>query len=368
MTKKTNLFDLNRHDLTAWLKSAGFPSFRAKQLWHFMYYRGLTDAELMHNLPTQLKTYLKEHASLQRPEVSLQQNSQDGTIKWLFKLNDGHEIETVFIPEDDRGTLCISSQIGCTLRCSFCHTGTQNLVRNLTPAEITGQILYVRDHLHEWPDQHDEGQPRLLTNIVLMGMGEPLYNYDNVKTSLTNIMDPDGLAFSKRRITLSTSGVVPRIDDCGRDLGVSLAISLHSPRDDIRNILVPLNKKYPIATLLEACRHYGGSSNARRITFEYTLIDGMNDSLDDAKLLVKLIRDLPAKVNLIPFNPWPGTNYECASKTKIRAFSNYIFSQGIAAPIRTTRGDDILAACGQLKSASQKIRKSELLKAQISAL
>jgi len=282
--------------------------------------------------------------------------SVDGTQKWLLRFTDGEEVETVHIPEDDRGTLCVSSQVGCTLSCSFCHTGTQRLVRNLTAEEIVGQVMIARDALGEWPSPQDDRQ---VTNLVLMGMGEPLYNYENVATALKIVMDPEGLSISRRKITLSTSGVVPIIRRCGAELAVNLAVSLHAVRDDIRDRLVPLNRKYPIAELLEACRTYPGASNARRITFEYVMLKGINDSPGDARELVRLLAGVPAKVNLIPFNPWPGAPYECSSDEAIKAFSDIVFAAGYSAPVRTPRGRDILAACGQLKSASVKVRRSE---------
>ena len=275
------------------------------------------------------------------------------------RVQKAHEVECVYIPETDRGTLCVSSQVGCTLTCSFCHTGTQRLVRNLTAGEIVGQIMVARDHLNDWADRETPTGSRLVTNVVMMGMGEPLYNFDAVRDALLIVADSDGIGISRRRITLSTSGVVPNIVRTGDEIGVMLAISLHAMNDDLRNELVPLNKKYPIAELLQACRAYPGSSNARRITFEYVMLKGVNDSMDDAKLLVKLLKGIPAKINLIPFNPWPGTNYECSDWEQIEKFAEYIFNAGYASPIRTPRGRDILAACGQLKSETEKLSARE---------
>jgi 23S rRNA (adenine2503-C2)-methyltransferase len=292
---------------------------------------------------------------LQRPVISRPLGSVDGTRKWLLRFADGEEVETVHIPEEDRGTLCVSSQVGCTLTCSFCHTGTQRLVRNLTSEEIVGQVMVARDALGEWPSPQDDRQ---VTNIVLMGMGEPLYNYENVAAALKVVMDGEGLSISRRKITLSTSGVVPMIRRCGAELAVNLAVSLHAVRDDIRDRLVPLNRKYPIAELLEACRTYPGASNARRITFEYVMLKGINDSPADARELVRLVGGIPAKVNLIPFNPWPGAPYDCSPDAAIKAFSDIVFAAGYSAPVRTPRGRDILAACGQLKSASVRVRRS----------
>jgi len=314
---------------------------------------------VMTTLAKPLRDQLAEKYVLDRPQISMEQISSDGTRKWLLRLPDGNEIESVFIPEEDRGTLCVSSQIGCTLTCKFCHTGTQRLVRNLTPGEILAQIMVCRDALGEWPSPMDG---RLLSNIVMMGMGEPLYNFENVKQALHTVMDSHGISLSKRKITLSTSGVVPMMQKCGDEIGTNLAVSLHAVRDDVRNILVPLNKKYPIAELLRACRDYPGANNARRITFEYVMLKGVNDSAADARELVRLLHAMPAKVNLIPFNPWPGTDYECSDEQTIAEFSEIVYSAGISAPIRTPRGRDILAACGQLKSESQKIRASERFK------
>jgi 23S rRNA (adenine2503-C2)-methyltransferase len=300
-----------------------------------------------------------------RPEVVAEQISNDGTRKWLLRLPSGdsvekaHEVECVYIPETDRGTLCVSSQVGCTLNCSFCHTGTQRLVRNLTAGEIVGQVMVARDRLNDWADRDTPHGNRLVTNVVMMGMGEPLYNFDAVRDALAIVSDNEGIGISRRRITLSTSGVVPNIIRAGEEIGVMLAISLHAVRDELRNELVPLNRKYPIAELLQACRDYPGASNARRITFEYVMLKGVNDSLDDAKLLVKLLKGIPAKINLIPFNPWPGTAYECSDWEQIEKFSEYVFNAGYSSPVRTPRGRDILAACGQLKSETEKLSARE---------
>ncbi len=350
---RRNLIGCDRQDLTGLMAEIGEKPFRAKQLWHWIYHRGVTDFAQMTNLATPLREKLSQEFTLDRPAISREQKSSDGTSKWLMRLTDGNEIETVHIPEIDRGALCVSSQVGCTLNCRFCHTGTQRMVRNLTPGEIVGQVMLARDALEEWPSGVDG---RLLTNIVMMGMGEPLYNYENVAKALKIIMDGDGIAISKRRITLSTAGVVPMIRQCGEELNVNLAISLHAVRDDIRDVIVPINKKYPIAELLEACRNYPGSSNARRITFEYVMLKGVNDSIADAKELIRLIGDLPAKVNLIPFNPWPGAPYECSTDASINAFAKIVLDAGFSSPVRTPRGRDIMAACGQLKSASEKLR------------
>ena len=345
---------------------------RAKQVFHWLYHRGVTDFEAMTDIAKTMRPWLAERFVIGRPEIVEAQHSVDGTRKWLLRTADGHDYEMVFIPDETRGTLCVSSQVGCTLNCTFCHTGTMKLVRNLTPGEIVGQVMLARDALGEWPkgtmisdadviDEDDEAghytaDGRLLTNIVMMGMGEPLYNFDHVRDALTLVMDGDGLALSKRRITLSTSGVIPMMERCGQEIGVNLAVSLHGVRKEVRDELVPLNKKYGIEELLQACADYPGASNARRITFEYVMIDGKNDSDDDARELVRLLKayNLPAKVNLIPFNPWPGSGYECSKPDRIRAFSNIVFEGGISAPVRTPRGRDIDAACGQLKTAAEK--------------
>ena len=360
-----NLVGLGREALAAEMTEFGAEPFRARQLWHWIYNRGAIDFGVMTSLSKRFRERLSARYELSRPAVSRSLVSTDGTRKWLLRFPDGEEVETVHIPEEDRGTLCVSSQVGCTLTCSFCHTGTQRLVRNLTVEEIVGQVMIARDALGEWPSPQDDRQ---VTNIVLMGMGEPLYNYDNVAAALKIVMDPEGLSISRRKITLSTSGVVPMIHRCGAELAVNLAVSLHAVRDDIRDRLVPLNRKYPIAELLEACRTYPGSSNARRITFEYAMLKGVNDSPGDARALVRLLAGIPAKVNLIPFNPWPGAPYECSSDAAIKAFSDIVFAAGYSAPVRTPRGRDILAACGQLKSASVKRRRSERVPARTAAL
>src|SRR5579863_2835290 len=354
--RRRDLVGLSRAELAAEMSEFGAEPFRARQLWHWIYHRGVTDFAAMTNLAKPFREQLGEYFALQRPEVAAVQASIDGTRKWLLRFADGNEAETVHIPEEDRGTLCVSSQVGCTLTCRFCHTGTQRLVRNLGAAEIVGQVMLARDALGEWPSPKEDRQ---LTNIVLMGMGEPLYNFDNVAAAMKIVMDPEGLAISRRKITLSTAGVVPMIARCGAEIGVNLAISLHAVSNDVRDVLVPLNKKYPIAELLDACRIYPGSSNARRITFEYVMLKGINDSPAEARELVRLLKDIPAKVNLIPFNPWPGAPYECSSDEAIAAFSDIVFAAGYSAPVRTPRGRDILAACGQLKSESVKARRSE---------
>jgi len=347
---------------------------RAKQVFHWLYHRGTTDFAAMTDISKTMRPWLEERFVIGRPEVVEAQHSTDGTRKWLLRTADGHDFEMVFIPDADRGTLCVSSQVGCTLNCRFCHTGTMRLVRNLTVGEIVGQVMLARDALGEWPkgsmagldsDEEEGGYSadgRLLTNIVMMGMGEPLYNFDNVRDALKLVMDGDGLALSKRRITLSTSGVVPQMARCGEEIGVNLAVSLHAVSKDVRDEIVPINKKYGIEELLAACAAYPGASNARRITFEYVMLKGKNDSDDDARELVRLIRKykLPAKVNLIPFNPWPGAAYECSDEDRIRQFSNIVFESGISAPVRTPRGRDIDAACGQLKTAAEKKSRAEL--------
>jgi 23S rRNA (adenine2503-C2)-methyltransferase len=350
---------------------------RAKQVFHWLYHRGVTDFEAMTDIAKPMRPWLAERFVIGRPDVVEAQHSVDGTRKWLLRTADGHDFEMVFIPDETRGTLCVSSQVGCTLTCSFCHTGTMKLVRNLTPGEIVGQVMLARDALGEWPrgtmvsdadviDEDDEAghytaDGRLLTNIVMMGMGEPLYNFDHVRDALKLVMDGDGLALSKRRITLSTSGVIPMMERCGEEIGVNLAVSLHGVRKDVRDELVPLNKKYGIEDLLQACADYPGASNARRITFEYVMIKDKNDSDDDARELVRLLRqyNLPAKVNLIPFNPWPGAGYETSTPERIRRFSEIVFEGGFSAPVRTPRGRDIDAACGQLKTAAEKKSRAQ---------
>ena len=351
---RVDILGLNQDALAAAIKELGLPAFRARQIWRWVWRHGVTEFADMTDLGKPVRDALANQFIISRPHVSSRQVSSDGTIKWLLKFPDGNEAETVYIPEDDRGTLCISSQVGCTLTCTFCHTGTQKLVRNLTVAELTGQIMLAMDELGEWPATH-EG--RKLTNIVLMGMGEPLFNYDHVADAMRITMSNEGIGLSKRRITLSTSGVVPEIFRTGEDLGVNLAISLHAVRDDLRDELVPINRKYPLEVLVDACRNYPGLSNARRITWEYVMLDGVNDSDEDARALIKLIRGIPSKINLIPFNPWPGSAYTCSSKTRIDRFSKIVMNAGYASPVRTPRGQDILAACGQLKSASERARR-----------
>ena len=374
---KPSLSGLDRAALGDALAAVGVPAdelrMRVSQLWHWIYFRGARDFSEMTSVSKTLRAALAERYNLARPEIVTEQVSGDGTRKWLLRVTPGHagerphEIETVYIPEADRGTLCVSSQIGCTLTCSFCHTGTQRLVRNLSAAEIVGQLMVARDRLGEWPNAaRPDGAilpdgARLISNIVFMGMGEPLYNFDNVKTAIETIADGEGLSIGKRRITVSTSGVVPMIEPLGREAGTMLAVSLHATRDDLRDELVPLNKKYPIAELLEACRTYPGLSNAKRITFEYVMLKGVNDTPADAKALVKLLAGIPAKINLIPFNPWPGTKYECSDWETIERFSEIVFNAGYASPVRTPRGRDILAACGQLKSQTQKLSARERL-------
>lgn len=346
---------LDREELAALVRDLDEPAFRAKQLWHWIYHHGARDFESMSSLAKGFRARLSETCRLERPAARSSQHSADGTRKWLLCLDDLQEVEAVYIPEEDRGTLCVSSQVGCTLTCRFCHTGTQRLVRNLSAGEILGQIMLARDELGEWPSPK-EG--RLLTNIVLMGMGEPLYNYDEVAKAMRIAMDPEGLGFSRRRITLSTAGVVPMMRRCGEELGVNLAVSLHAVSDEVRDRLVPLNRKYPIAELLRACRAYPGVHNARRITFEYVMLDGVNDSPAEARELARLLADIPAKVNLIPFNPWPGSEFLCSEPEAIQRFSDILYEAGFSAPVRTPRGQDILAACGQLRSQSERQRKA----------
>ena len=408
--EKPSLIGLSRSDLAGALAQIGVPEpqrkMRVQQLWHWIYFRGVTDFDAMTSMSKELRTALAGSFTLARPEVVAEQVSVDGTRKWLLRLpgetqgERPHEVECVYIPDTERGTLCVSSQVGCTLTCSFCHTGTQRLVRNLTAGEIVGQVMVARDRLGDW--QRKSGQPdlrnpnlnsgkpefsgtrptegvvpksssnerisgkpdmrageRCVTNIVMMGMGEPLYNLDAVRDALLIVADGEGLTISRRRITLSTSGVVPNIERAGAEIGCMLAVSLHAVRDELRNELVPLNRKYPIAVLLEACRNYPGVSNAKRITFEYVMLKGVNDSIEDAKALVRLLKGIPAKINLIPFNPWPGSKYECSDWEQIEKFSQVVFDAGYASPVRTPRGRDILAACGQLKSASEKLSARE---------
>lgn len=355
---------------------------RASQIWNWIYVNGVTDFDRMTNIQKGFRQKLSDNFLLDRPEIVTEQISIDGTRKWLFRFRDPQnpnlppvEVETVYIPEEDRGTLCVSSQVGCTLTCSFCHTGTQKLVRNLTAGEILGQILMARERLGDFPGGErpndgglvpaprgsggSEGDSRAVTNIVMMGMGEPLYNYDNVKQALLIASDEAGISLSKRRITLSTSGVVPQIEPAGREIGVMLAISLHAVRDDLRDMLVPINKKWPLKDLIQACRDYPGLSNARRITFEYVMLKDINDSDADARELVRLLAGIPAKINLIPFNPWPGTNYDCSSSSRIERFADIVNNAGYASPVRTPRGRDIFAACGQLKSETERLKKTD---------
>ena len=360
---RPSLIGLERAELAQRLAAIGEPAFRARQIWHWIYYRGARDFAAMTSLSKDLRQRLDAAFTLARPDVASEQRSADGTRKWLLRFGDGNQAETVFIPEEDRGALCVSSQVGCTLTCKFCHTGTQRLVRNLTAGEIVGQFLVARDAYGEWPSPRGE---RLLSNIVLMGMGEPLFNYDNVAAALRIIMDPEGIAISRRRITLSTSGVVPLIGRVGAELGVKLAISLHAVTDALRDVLVPINRKYPIEELLQACRSYPGADNARRITFEYVMLKGVNDSPADARALARLVAGIPAKFNLIPFNPWPGAPYECSTDEAMRRFAEILNAAGYTAPLRTPRGRDIMAACGQLRSASERQRLSRM-KARLAA-
>ncbi len=351
---RRDLVGMPREQLIKEMGEIGEAPFRAKQLWHWIYHQGVTDFALMDNIAKALREKLAAHFVIGRPEITANQVSADQTRKTLLRFRDHESVETVYIPDlnENRGAVCLSSQVGCTLSCRFCHTGTQRLTRNLSAAEIVGQFMAMRDTYGEWPSPKGE-TPRLLSNIVLMGMGEPLYNYENVAAAVKIIMDGEGIGLSRRRITLSTSGVVPVMDRCGAELGVGLAVSLHAVRDDVRDVIVPLNRKYPIAELIAACRRYPGASNARRITFEYVMLKGINDSEADARELVRLIAGIPAKINLIPFNPWPGSVYETSSGNVIRRFADVIMNAGYAAPVRTPRGRDILAACGQLKSAAQ---------------
>ncbi len=380
---RPSLVGLSRDALAAALGDIGVPErqqrMRLQQIWHWLYVRGAQDFEAMTTLSKDLRAALAQAFTLARPEVAAEQVSVDGTRKWLVRLpgetpGRPHEVECVYIPETDRGTLCISSQVGCTLTCTFCHTGTQRLVRNLTPGEIVGQVVLARDRLDDWTPTHPspargegikgggaEAEKRLVSNVVMMGMGEPLYNFEAVRDGLNVVADGDGLSLSKRRITLSTSGVVPNIARAGTEIGVMLAVSLHAVTDELRNEIVPLNRKYPLRELLDACRNYPGVSNARRITFEYVMLKGINDSLADARALVRLVKGIPAKINLIPFNPWPGSQYECSDWAQIEKFSEVVFSAGYASPVRTPRGRDILAACGQLKSATEKLSARERL-------
>jgi 23S rRNA (adenine2503-C2)-methyltransferase len=353
---KRDLIGLSRTEMEAEMTAIGEKPFRGRQLWRWVYNRGVTDFAAMTDLAKDFRARLTGSHTVTRPRVVSAQISRDGTRKWLLAFSDGQQVETVYIPEEDRGTLCISSQVGCTLTCKFCHTGTQRLVRNLSAGEIVGQVMLARDELGDW-SAPPEG--RRITNIVMMGMGEPLYNYDNVAGAVRLMMDGDGIAISKRKITLSTSGVVPEMARCGEELGVNLAVSLHAVTDDVRTAIMPINKKYPLAELIAACRAYPGVNNARRITFEYVMLKDINDSEADAHGLVRLLRGIPAKVNLIPFNPWPGSLYACSERRDIECFAKILNEAMIAAPIRATRGQDIMAACGQLKSASQRPAKAE---------
>ncbi|MAS05600.1 MAG: 23S rRNA (adenine(2503)-C(2))-methyltransferase RlmN [Ahrensia sp.] len=376
MAEKPTLIGLTRAQLADALKEAGVPErqvrMRVQQLWHWLYVRGVSDFDDMTNVSKDLRAMLKENFSIARPEIVEEQVSNDGTRKWLLRFpprgaGKPVEVETVYIPEEGRGTLCVSSQVGCTLTCTFCHTGTQRLVRNLTSEEIVSQLLLARERLGDFPDKDTPqgaivpSEGRKVSNVVMMGMGEPLYNYDHVRDALLIFADGEGLSLSKRRITLSTSGVVPGIVRIGEETGVMLAISLHATNDALRDELVPINKKYPLKDLLDACRAYPGLSNARRITFEYVMLKGVNDGLADAKELVRLLKGIPAKINLIPFNKWPGSAYECSDWEQIEEFADFINANGYASPIRTPRGQDILAACGQLKSASERMKKTERL-------
>jgi 23S rRNA (adenine2503-C2)-methyltransferase len=366
---KPSLIGLSRAELAEKLAAVGVPpaqrKMRTQQLWHWLYVRGAQSFEQMTDISKTLRAELEKNFTVARPEVVAEQISEDGTRKWLLRLPSGHaaerphEVECVYIPETDRGTLCVSSQVGCTLNCSFCHTGTQRLVRNLTAGEIVGQVMVARDRLNDWVDRETPNGNRLITNVVMMGMGEPLYNFEAVRDALALVSDNEGIGISRRRITLSTSGVVPNIVRAGNEIGVMLAVSLHAVTDELRDKLVPLNRKYPLEQLLQACRDYPGLSNSRRITFEYVMLKGVNDSLDDAKQLVRLLKGIPAKINLIPFNPWPGSVYACSDWDQIEKFSEYVFNAGYSSPVRTPRGRDILAACGQLKSETEKLSARE---------
>ena len=355
---RRDLVGLSREELAAEMAAIGEKPFRAKQLWHWIYHQGETDFAKMTTIAKPMQAKLAERFAVGRPEVATQQDSADSTRKWVFAFRDGQRVETVYIPsaDEDRGAVCISTQVGCTLSCRFCHTGTQKLVRNLGAAEVVGQFMAARDSYSEWPSPKD-GSPRLLSNIVVMGMGEPLYNYENVAKALRIVMDHEGIGLSRRRITLSTSGVVPMMDRCGAELGVGLAVSLHAVTNDLRDEIVPLNRKYPIEDLIAACRRYPGASNARRITFEYVMLRGVNDSEAEARELVRLIRGIPAKVNLIPFNPWPGSPYKTSTSEAIQRFAQIVNDAGYASPIRRPRGRDILAACGQLKTESERKKR-----------
>lgn len=368
-TGRTNIVGLTREQLQQALIAAGTPEKQAKmrvgQVWQWIYHWGLRDFAQMTNLAKDYRALLAEHFEISLPEIVTRQVSADGTRKYLLRIAGGHEVEAVYIPEEGRGTLCVSSQVGCTLTCSFCHTGTQKLVRNLTAGEIVGQVMLARDDLGEWPiPGAPRDESRLISNVVLMGMGEPLYNFNNVRDAMKVVMDNEGLSLSRRRITLSTSGVVPEIARTAEEIGCLLAVSFHATTDEVRDTLVPINRRWNIQTLLDALREYPRLSNSERITFEYVMLDGVNDSDEDARRLVRLIRGIPAKINLIPFNEWPGAPYKRSGRDRIQAFANIIHKAGYASPIRTPRGEDIMAACGQLKSATERGRKN---RAQIAA-
>jgi len=365
--KEVSLVGLTRKEIKDILIKFDIPdqqiNMRVNQIWGWIYNKGINSIDDMTTLSLSLREELKKHHNLDRPVISDEQTSEDGTKKWLLKFNDGSEIETVFIPDNERGTLCISSQVGCTLNCTFCHTGTQRLVRNLSSQEIISQVVVAKDSLKEWQEE-----PRKITNIVMMGMGEPLYNFEGVRDGILTMSDDAGLSISKRKITLSTSGIVPKIKMAGDEIGSMLAISLHATNNDLRNEIVPINKKYPIEELLEACRNYPGLSNSKRITFEYVMLKGVNDSEAEARDLVKLISGIPAKINLIPFNSWPGSSYECSDWDQIEKFGNIVNRGGYASPIRIPRGEDISAACGQLKSDTKKVRASEKYKKELAKI
>ena len=364
---KRSLMGLPREELSEALNVLDIPerqkNMRLNQVWGWLYNKGSKSIDEMTTLSLDLRRELEDHFDLSRPEISEDQISKDGTRKWLLKFKDGSEVETVFIPDNDRGTLCVSSQVGCTLNCTFCHTGTQKLVRNLTAQEIVAQVVVAKDYLKEW-----NPEPRQITNIVMMGMGEPLYNFENVRDGIITMADDAGLSISKRRITLSTSGIVPMIKSAGEEIGSMLAISLHATQNDLRNEIVPINKKYPIEELLDACKNYPSLSNSKRITFEYVMLKGINDSLSEARDLVKLISGIPAKINLIPFNPWPGSSYECSDWDQIEKFGDIVNRGGYASPIRIPRGSDISAACGQLKSNSKKEKASDRYKKELAKM
>jgi len=355
---KRNLVGLSVEELTEALTSLGLETFRVKQVWSWIYFHGATDFAAMTTLAKPVRDQLAEHFTVARPTVTQDQKSEDGTRKWLVRMSDGQEVECVHIPETDRGALCVSSQVGCTLTCRFCHTGTQRLVRNLEASEIVMQVMLARDALNEWPSTKDD---RKLSNIVMMGMGEPLFNLDNVAKALRIVMHGEGIAIGKRRITLSTAGVAPMIKRCGEELDVNLAVSLHAVTDELRDQIVPINRRYPIKELLQACRDYPGLTNARRITFEYVMLKGVNDSPADAKQLVRLLRGIPSKINLIPFNPWPGAPFDCSDDDTIQKFGDIVNAAGYPSPVRTPRGRDIMAACGQLKSSSVRLSAAERL-------